>query len=114
MAIITKYEEQANPDGQGIQYQQSVSITGAGTSDEIVLPPVSNSGFTFSTDGDGTIELSMSTRSDLLDGNGVWVLNDISGGASFTADFMGSFKGASGIRIVNTSGTTSLNIISKI
>ena len=113
MAIITKYEEQVNPDGQSIQYQQSVSVTGATVSDEIVLPPVLESGFTFSTDGTGTIEISMSTRSDIIEGNGVYVDNDLVNGPAFSASFPGSFRGISGIRINNASGTSSLNIISK-
>ena len=113
MAVIKKYEEKVNPDGQTIQYQQSVSITGASISDEILLPPVLESGFTFSTDGTGTIEVSMSSQADIIAGSGVWVDNDLINGPAFSTSFPGTFRGISGIRINNASGTSTINIISK-
>ena len=113
MAVIKKYEEQVNPDGQAIQYYQTVSVTGSSVSDEILLPPVLESGFTFSTDGAGTIQVSMSSRKDIDEGNGVWVDNDLVNGPVFSTSFPGTFRGISGIRINNASGTSTLNIISK-
>lgn len=113
MAVITKYNEARNPDKNGISYQQSISITGAGTSDELIVPPAGEHGFSFHTDGSGIIEVSMSTAAEIEAGTGTWLNNDIAGGPTLAGDTIGTFKAITGIRINNVSGTSTLRIVTK-
>jgi hypothetical protein len=114
MAVIKKYEEQRNPDGQGVQYQQKVSVTGAATSDEILLPPVGTHGFSFTTTGTGTIEVTMSSEFAIDNSTDVWFDNDIPAGPALSANTIGTFRGISAVRINNASGTSTLEILTKV
>ena len=113
MAYIEKYEEIHNPDGRDQGYQQTVTVVGAAVSSEVILPGALESGFSFATSGAGTPQVTMSTVADIKAGTAVWVDNDLSGGPSFAVSKIGSFRGVSGIRINNASGTSTLNIITK-
>jgi len=114
MAVITKYEEKRNPEGNTVEYQQSVSVTGASTSDDVILPPGGTHGFSFATTGTGTIKVSMSSVKDIIEGNGIWFDNDIVGGPALSAATIGVFRSAAGVRIVNASGTSTLEILTKV
>jgi len=113
MAVITKYDEKRNPDGNATEYQQSLSITGATTSDDVILPAGGSHGFSFTTTGAGTIKVSMSSVQDITAGNGVWFDNDIVGGPALSAATIGKFTAVSAIRIVNASGTSTIEVITK-
>ena len=107
------YREQRNSDGDGIQYQQKIEVSGATISNEVILPAHGSHSFSFSTTGSGTIQVSLSTERDIINSAGVWVDNDLTDGPSLSASKIGFFKGCTGIRINNASGDSVLELITK-
>ena len=81
---MAEINERASENNDQPQYQNKVEFDGV-DSDVIILPTQGSHTFNFVTAGSGTIQVTMSSRRDILDGNALWVDNDLDGGPAFSS-----------------------------